>query len=218
MIMQFFTMPLFIYQILFCLIISLVFIRRKGMINKLFPLFFLVLLGVEYYCAWLYRQDKATNHIYNVWFPVEYIFYSYCIVTYISGREKQKISVALIIAFAVFTVINYLFKKDFYEFASLPYLVGFVAIFVIILFKLYEILNQEIIYNPFKNEIFWFCLGILVVNIFGVFHFGAVNYMYKHNTALYNSLQRLNVYLTEFQYFCFFIYFLCKWKYQKLHI
>ncbi|HEX5153145.1 MAG TPA: hypothetical protein VFW07_16960 [Parafilimonas sp.] len=124
----------------------------------------------------------------------------------------------LIIGYTIFTIIYYVFSQDLYVFSSLAYLMGFVAILIIILFKLYEILNQEIIFNPLKNEIFWFSIGILIVNLGGFFHFGATNYMYNNNKEFHKALQSLNVYLTEFQYLCFCIYFFCKWKYQNSHI
>lgn len=212
------AMPFFLYEIFICFLLSLFFIRRNGIINKISPVYFLLLFGVEYYCAWLNKMELANNHIYNFWFPVEYIFYGCIISTYIKDVIQKRFSYTIIVLYASFTILYYsFFKEDIHAFSTLTYLSGFVVLLVIILFKLYEILNQEIIFNPLKSDIFWFITGLLLVNIGGFFHFGATNYMYANNKPLHKALQSLNIYLTMFQYFCFVIYFFCKWKYQKLH-
>ncbi len=215
--MSIFALPFFIYEIFICFLLSLFFLKCPGIINKLLPVFLLFLLGVEYYCAWLKKLNLPNNNIYNFWFPVEYFFYGYLIATYITEIKRKRISWILIVVYIVFTIVYYSFKEDMYAFSSLTYLAGSVITLVIILFKLYEILNQEIIFNPLKSEIFWFCTGILIVNLGGFFHFGATNYINANNKPLHKALQSLNIYLTEFQYCCFVIYFFCKWKYQKSH-
>lgn len=207
--------PLFIYEIALCFILSVFFIRYKGVQNRLFPIFLLILLGVEYYCAYLGFLERPTNHIYNFWFPVEFIFYGYFISTHITSRIKALISYSLITTYLVFVIINYSLYENLKVFSSITFLLGCVFLIGIMLFKLYEIVNEEIVNNPFKNEMFWFIIGLLLVNLGGFFHFGAVNYLYLNNKALHSALQQLNVYLSEFQYVCFIIYFYCKWKFQK---
>lgn len=213
--MNIFIIPFFIYEILLCIIFSVFFIKKGLLRDKALFLFLIFLFIVEYYCALLKKDDLPTNHIYNFWFPIEYFFYSLFIGNYLINKFTKKIAYILSFSNLIFVVIFYSLQSSLKEFSSLAYLTGFTTLLIIMLFKLYEILNQEIIYNPLKNEIFWFIMGLLFVNLGGFFHFGAVNYLNKNNNELHKALQSLNVYLTEFQYLCFTLYFLCKWKYPK---
>jgi hypothetical protein len=212
-----FKMPFFMYEILGCFCLSFFFFKKGTLPNKLMIPFFGILFCVEYYCAYLAKRQMPNNHIYNFWFPVEYAFYGFVIEDYITNSSRKKISRILIMLYILLTIVYYSVSQNLRLFSSLIYLFGFVVLLIIMLFKLYEILNQEIINNPIKNEIFWFIMGLLMVNLGGFFHFGAINYLNANNTVIHRALQDLNVYLTMFQYLCFYLYFICKWRTQKLH-
>jgi len=192
--------------------------QKKRVEDKLLPIFFLFLLCTEYYCAYLSKRGSDTDYIYNFWFPVEYCFYTTFIASYITRKDRRKLSKLLVVMYLFFTIIYYSLSDDLSNFSSLCYLCGFIILLVAMLFKFYEILNQEIIYNPLKNEIFWFIMGLLVVNLGSFFRFGAANYIYKNNKELHSALQTLNVYLTEVQYLFFIIFFFLRWRKKNSYI
>lgn len=210
-------MPLFIYEISVCLVLSFFFFRKGTLPEKLLPVFLVLLLSVELRCRWLYDRDRSPNLIYNFWFPVEFAYYGLLINSHILSRRTRNNFVKLAFGYIVFTAILYSFKKDMRIFSSLAYQVGFVVLLLISLYKLYEILNQEIIHNPLKNQVFWFIVGLMLVNLGGFFHFGLISYLNSNNKALSEALQQLNIYLTEVQYLCFILYFFFRWRWQKSH-
>lgn len=209
--------PFFVYEILLCFLLSIFFFNKVSIEDKAVPFFFFFLLCIEYYCALLNKRGFETDYIYNFWFPIEYCFYSLFIASYITRSGKIKLSRSLVIAYLLFTVVYYSLNNNLRNFSSLCYLCGFIVLLLTMLFKFYEILNQEIIYNPLKNEIFWFMMGLLIVNLGSFFRFGAANYIYKSNKELHSALQVLNVYLTEVQYLFFIIFFFLRWKKQNSH-
>lgn len=213
--MELFQMPFFIYEILICLFLSVFFFRKITWEDRLLPVFLFVLLCVEYACAVRYQEEEDTDFIYNFWFPIEYVFYSIFISNYIVRRQKKMFSRVISGIYIVFTITYYIIIRDVIHFSSLCYLCGFMILLITMLFKFYEILNQEIIHNPLRNEVFWFMMGLLIVNLGGFFRFGAANYIYKNNKELHNALQQLNVYLTEVQYFFFILFFFFRWKKQN---
>lgn len=210
-------MPLFIYEIAFCFLISLFLFSKRTLADKMLPMFFFCLLVLECYCAWLYKKNEGTDHIYNFFFPVEYAFYCFYISSYTKRSNKANTIKTLIIVYLTFTIIYYAFFADLSKFSSLTYLCGFLILLIAILFKLYEILTQEIINNPLKNEMFWFVMGLLIVNLGGFFRFGAANYLYQNNDSLHDALQKLNIYLTVVQYLFFIIFFYLRWRKTNSH-
>lgn len=217
MLILLFKMPLFIYEIAVCFLLSLFLFSKGTLADKMLPVFFLCLFAVEYYCAWLYKKNEGTDHIYNFVFPVEYAFYCFYISCYIKRPNKANTIKGLIIVYIAFTIIYYAVSADLTKFSSLTYLCGFLILLIAILFKLYEILTQEIINNPLKNEMFWFVMGLLIVNLGGFFRFGAASYLYQKNDSVLAALQELNVYLTEVQYLFFIVFFYLRWKKMNSH-
>lgn len=213
--MELADIPLFIYQIALCFGLSLLFLRNAIKNNILLTCFLLMLFIVEFYCAKLSYNGKPTNPIYNFWFPVEFIFYGYFVSYHISHITIKLFSKIALIVYFLFLIFYYSFVADLSVFSSVSFLLGCSILLFTLLFKLYEVINEEIVNNPLKYELFWFIIGLLFVNMGSYFHFGAVNYMYKNNNELHSALQQLNVYLSEFQYVCFIIYFICKWRYPK---
>ncbi len=202
-------------EIFMCFILSL-FFRKKGLsVEKYLVPFFLLLFCVESYCGYLYSKNIDRHIVYNFWFPIEFIFYGIFITAFINSvKTKFFLRIVLFIYF-LGIIIYYLFFCNITKFASKPFLLGAVMLILVLLIKLYEILNKEITFNPLKNPIFWFIAGLLLENICSFFFLGAINYLSIKNESLLKALSLMNVIFTDVQYFFFLLYFYCKWKYQK---
>jgi hypothetical protein len=206
---------IYLLEIFLCTVLSISYLKKGTIFEKLLFPFFLLLFIIECYCYHLYDNDISRDIIYNLWFPVEFLFYGLFVASFINLPKTKKLGISFILVYLSFVIIYYSISHNISNFSSKSFMTGVVVILFILLSKLYEILNQEIILNPLKNPLFWFIVGLLVVNIGNFFLLGATNYLIIKNKPLLIALGFMDVILTDIQYFSFLLYFYCKWMYQK---
>ena len=208
-------LPFHLILIAICFFISLFFIKKPTLTDKSMPVFLLLLFALESYCYYLKINHKGNYVQYNLWFPIEFLYYSFIIILSI---RKNPLTKALLIGactYLIFVLINYLFFQDLHKFSGNSYLLAMVLILLCAFAKMRELINQPEINNPFYEPFFWLIIGLITVHLLGIFQFTATDYLYKKHVTVYRALQKLNLYLTYFQYVCLLVYFYTKWKLQK---
>ncbi len=208
-------MPLHLFFIGVCLILSLLFIKNNNWVDRVTPIFLLLLLAVECYCYYLKINHKGNNLQYNLWFPVEFTFYTLIICSSYLKKITQKVVIAAVALFGLFVLINYLFFQNLQVFSGKTYLFGTLMLLLASFLKMNELLTQSKISNPFLEPFFWLIIGIITIQLIGIFQFTATDYLFRNHNPLYKALQKINIYLSYFQYVCMIVYFYSKWKLQK---
>lgn len=215
--MDILTKPIFLFLIGICLILSIC-VEEKRPLNKLLPVFFSFLLSVECICFYLKTVNTNNLIIYNLWFPIEFIFYTYWVVVYINSKNIKRIFIFLLPVYFFIVSIIYLFSDSLFQFNSLAFQIGFLLLLPAMLFKLYEHINEPVIDNPLKAPIFWLITGVLLSYIFSLSQFSIQNYLHSSNKNLLEALKKVNIILADILYICIIIYFILKWENKKLHI
>lgn len=208
-------MPVHLYLIGICFAASLFFIRRPTWADRSMPVFLLLLLFVECYCYYLKVNHKGNNLEYNLWFPLEFSYYSLLLVSSLKNEVAKKVSLIGIVCYLLIIIVNYAAFQDMHKFSGNAYLLSMVLILLTSFTKMKELIGQNEINNPFHEPFFWLILGLILVHLSGIFQFSATDYLHRKYNNIYRALQKLNLYLTYFQYVCLFAYFYTKWKFQK---
>ncbi len=211
------TKPIFLPLIAVCLILSFI-APEKRPLKILLPLFFSCLFIVELVCYCLKQSGINNLYVYNMWFPVEYLFYTYWVNTYVNSAGFKKIYIILLPLYAIIVVIIYLVYDNLLKFNSLSFQLGFLLLLPALLFKLYEYINENVIQNPVKVPVFWLITGLLFSYIFSLCQFSIQNYLYNINKELLRALGMVNIILTDVLYLCIIMYFILQWKIKKSHI
>jgi hypothetical protein len=211
------NLPFFIYQIALLVLINL-FFMKKGGFYFVSVLFFTSLLIIEYTCHKRISSGLSTNNIYNWWFPLEFIFYSFFLIRADPKHRDFKLTVLLTVIYVTFVLLFYGFFQDQRLFSSIAYQVGELYLLFMISLRIRAILKQEYLENPFKDSLVWLIIGLLFSNLGSLMHLSATNYLATENMSLLNALRKLNVALTIILYCCLTISFYFEWKIQKLHI
>jgi hypothetical protein len=208
-------MQIHLYLIGVCLLCSLFFVKQRGWVNKCTPVFLSLLLLVESYCYWL-KANKISNNIeYNVWMPVEFSFYTIIIIASLENTKLKKgFTIAVCIYYFV-VILNYCFFSEIHKFSGSTYAISTLMLVFTSLYKMRQLIFKQDIRNPFQEPFFWLIIGLIAVHTSGIFQFSATDYLYKKHLSIYRALQKLNIYLTCFQYGCLLIYFYTKWRFQK---
>ena len=68
--------------------------------------------AVEYYCYYLKITNKGNNLEYNLWMPVEFIYYSTLVTSSLKkGKSKTILSMLIIFFFFIYFLILFFFFK-----------------------------------------------------------------------------------------------------------
>jgi hypothetical protein len=169
-------MPVFLILIFICLVLSF-FSWERPLIKKLLPVFFTSLLIIESVCYYLAAKDKNTMIIYNLWFPLEFSFYSYWIASYLNNHKFKRTILLLIPIYLGICGLIYVQASTLYKFNTLAFQLGIILLIPVLLYKLYEFINEAVIINPFKNAVFWLISGLLVSSLGSFLKFSGENYL-----------------------------------------
>jgi hypothetical protein len=202
--------PYFIILIFINLVFSFLLFKKRGGLNKITPLFLLLLFFIEIICYWRNSNGLPTIRIYNLWFPVEFSFYT-ILISY-DFRTSKKFFYFVVLAYIITCSFFYSFAWDINMFFSIGYSLGVIMLLLVSFIKLGLILSSEIVINPFKNPFFWLAIGLILVNVLGFFLFSLYNYLNQTNKQLLEALKTLNVILTNIQYIAMLAYFVFLWK------
>lgn len=207
---------IYLLEIFLCLLFSILFYKRGTKAEKCLVPFFACLLCIEMIAYVYVGHVVSIRRLYNFWFPVEFIFYSFFVTSFINSASKRKGIIWGTCIYTGLVAVEYIFFiPDLNQFATTPYLVGTILILPVLLMKLHEILNNEIMDHPLRNPLFWFITALLIVNIGGFFVMGSINYLLVKDKNLFRALSSINTIAACLQYFFFLLYFYCKWKYLK---
>jgi Sec-independent protein secretion pathway component TatC len=208
-------MPVFLFLIFVCLI-SCFFSCEQLPLKLLLPAFFAVLLVVESVCYYYQISNKNNTLIYNLWFPVEFSFYSFWVACYLSNRYFKQSIVLCIFIYLSICGLMYIQKSDLYKFNTLAFQLGVVLLIPVLLYKLYEFINESVIINPFRNALFWLISGLLISSLGSFFQFSVENYLLENHKDVLFALRQFNVLLTDVLYCCIIAYFILSWR-MRLH-
>ena len=208
-------MPAHLYLIVACFFTSLLFIKRPTWADKSMPVFLLFLFTLESYCHYLKINHKGNNLQYNLWFPLEFLYYSVLIILSLKNTGAKKKLLICAAIYLLVVILYYLFFQNLNNFSGNAYLLAMVLVLLSSFAKMRELITQPEINNPFYEPFFWFIIGLITVHLLGIFQFGATDYLHKNHITIYRALQKLNLYLSYFQYVCLLVYFYTKWKFQK---
>jgi len=177
---------------------------------KLFIPFLFVTSLVETTGLILTKKLINNTKLYNVFTPLEFMFYGYIYYHCISSPKAKKTIIAFFIFYPLITFINQYCIQGFKVFHTNTYLFG--AFFIIILSLLYitQLLRSDSTQNPLSHHLFWISAGLLFFYACNFPYLMLMNYLVKNNIKLaityFPIIHILNIIL----YIMFITGFLCK--------
>lgn len=207
--------PLFLGLIFICLCWSLLSHEQKPLSNLL-KVFFGCLFLVELACYWFKINDWNNSLIYNLWFPIEFVFYTYWVSVYLQKHKLSIIFRRISVAYLILVLLIYLIAWDLNQFNGLAYQLGFLLLLPLLLYKLNEMIREPAMLNPLRNPVFWLVTGLLFSYLFSFCQFSIQGYLLT-NKHLSEALKKLNIILTDILYVCLILFFVFKWKQEKSH-
>lgn len=154
----------------FVLILLAIFYNKKYINNfylKLFIYFIMYSFLSEVVGAYFaYYQKISTNFINNTWNIVNHLFYAFFFLSGVASLRKRKVITGIIISYILFSIINILFFRDYFDQMLLNnILFGSILIVFVIMIYYSELLSGDAILNIKHSLFFWISVGVLLSNI-----------------------------------------------------
>lgn len=204
-------LPFFLLLIAACFVLSLK-VMFKRPLNILLPLFFSVLFIVEAICYWYKINDRNNMHIYNCWFPVEVAMYTYWVASSLQQQRWKKVIGAAIIFYLLFVTGLYIKEQDISQFSSFAYQCGILLLLPVLLFKLYECMNESAEVYPLQNPVVWLIIGLLISYLGSFIQFSLQKFLYDYYKDILHILRIVNIGVTYALYSCIIVYFVLTWQ------
>jgi hypothetical protein len=175
---------------------------------RLFPVFLLVTIAVEGISTWMFLHGKTSNHLYNFFSSVEFLFYMYVIREIIQNAKAKKIILYTAWIYALLGIANALFIQKLIAYNSVTYALGCILIALMCIYYFFELFQAMNSASLVRMPAFWICAGLL-------FYYSCSFPLYSMANFLKASIIRKNIQvivilLNVFLYSSFTIAFLCR--------
>ena len=164
-------MPVYIYPIIYSIILVFGILNyfkfNQNLYLKAFLYFLIYSFLTEVIGTYVIRVLEIPSFfVYNTWVIVSNIFYFLFFLSKIKGLKLRKVIMTMLMIFILFTVINILFIKNYFD-ESLIYnnILGKILISVVIMIYYTEVLKSNDILSFQKSLFFWISIGVLLYNI-----------------------------------------------------
>jgi hypothetical protein len=207
-------LPLHVYSILFCFLISLLVYSKKRnsfIYLKFFPPFLFLSLVIEVICSYYAHINKNNTVIYNFFSTFEFCFYIWILsilITNINWRRVMRLSV---IIYPVLALININFIQGLKTFHTVTYSIGCLLVVLFTIAYLMELFRSAKSSGLITNPAFWICLGLLLFYCCSFPLYGLINYWAKLPglKLIVKNFARIFTALNIFLYLTFTIAFIC---------
>jgi len=201
-------MPFYTYPLIYAISIIVGLLNyRKFSHNKYLKYFIYFLIYTffsEVVGAYLGRYLVVPNNIvYNTWIIVNFLFFSFFILSRITSKKKRFFIKILVFIFITITLINVIFFGHYVKYLFLNNAI-FAKFSVIILTITYfmEMLESDEVLNIKNSLFFWIALGEFLYNLgflpaFALFKFITVFGMFQYIIFILNIIMH-SCYITGF--------------------
>jgi hypothetical protein len=177
---------------------------------RLFIWFLPVTLLVELAGAALRQAGQLNHWLYNLYLPVNFIFYSWLYYSLVQFPLMRRLIVWSTGVFISVYLINLSLVQGVYTFNSHSYLLCSFLIVVWVLAYFRQLLQSREPLNLARLPAFWISTGVLFSNLGHFLYLGLLNYLLQVNPAWARDFMVVSLLLLILNYSLFIVAFLCQ--------
>lgn len=206
------TLPIYIYVILICFLVSLTLflkLRADHRYLRLFPPYLLLTLSIEIYGDYLFSQSKNNVPLYNFFSAFEIAFYLLILSILIRKPSFKRVLTFSSPLYMIFATANILFYQGVDRFHTISFSVGSLMIVFFCIYYFFELFRLMSSENLLSNPSFWIVTGILFFYSCGFPMYGLVDLWANISPFLRKNFTTIINMMNVFLYSLFTIGFLC---------
>lgn len=205
------SLPVYIYFIAICFVISLTTFRKGNPTYlKFFPLYLLATMIIEYVALYLASVGKTNLWVYNFFTVIEFCFYLIILRQIIKAVWVRKAILWMIIIYPLIASINIVFFQGMNSLHTITYSLGCLLIVSVCIYYFFELFKYPKFISLANSPSFWICSGLLFFYCCSFPLFALINYWSNISPIIIENFAVIFTILNVFLYSLFMIAFLCR--------
>ncbi len=189
---------------------------------RLFPLYFFLLLLVDIVLEYTSAQRIHNNILSNSWGIIEFTFYYFVLQEIIVNVKVKRRIFYIILAFAIFAIINLIFIQRDDLFNPINFTIGTVITVVLCIYYFFELFQKTETQTLAKLASFWIVSGILFNVVLSFPIFALISFMdslskanLKTSMIVFNHIEAIFNIISVLTYILYSIGFICRIRTSK---
>lgn len=195
--------------------IALYFRRGVELYLRIFPIFLLTAILIDFVALWLTRKTGNNVVLFNFYTTYEFCFYLFVLEEIVNNKIAKMIVINLIWIYPCLALGNIFFIQGVNNWHSVTYSLGSFLIIILCIYYFLEIFRLPKSVKLLREPAFWICTGLLFFNCCSFPFLGLANFLQNMPAVLINNLSSILTILNIFMYILFTIGFLCRLKQAK---
>lgn len=176
---------------------------------KIFPLFLLSIILIEWSGRLIYKHGENNLLLYNILSVYEFSFYCYFLFNIIDSRLTKKTIVFVSFLMPIILVYNLLYFQGAHQFSTLTFIPSSILLIIFGLIFIYQIFNKAEFVDLKREPSFWICISLIFYFSITVSIIGNLNYIATLSKSYINLSHSILLTVNCFHYLLFLIGFLC---------
>lgn len=205
-------LPVYIYFIVTCFLISLTVFRNSKeeyRYLKSFPFFLFGSVIIECLGSYLGSLGRNNITIYNVFILIEFCYYLFIISLIIRKKRIKQLLRLVIVIYALIFILNYVFFQGVNQFHTNTYALGCLLVVASCMYYFFELFQLPKSDNLVRNPAFWICTALLFYYCCSFPLFAFINVWVDISPILLDNFENIITILNIFLYTLLAIAFLC---------
>ncbi len=182
---------------------------------KLFPLFLLLTLSLEFVAGYMVSHEMHTTILYNFFNIIQFGFFIYFSSNILFDFKAKSRGKVLLGSYLIFAVLNICFFQKIRTYNSITYAVGCLCVVALCVYYFFELFRLKKFVKLTHEPSFWIITGLLFYFSCSFPLLTTANFVQNIPEIIINSLQSLIQLMNILLYSLFTIAFLCRIKIRK---
>jgi len=193
-----FSLPnlfLFINLILFILLA----VKTKQKTHKIITVYLLVIVGVQFYSAWVAFNGNYNLHISHYYFVFQLLLLGYFYHTIcVNNLQKKIIKYSILVCLLILGIQYAIIPEIYFKFNNLEIFLTCYLLIIFTLFHFYNLLSEKKIFLYFNMGVFIYLFGSTVLFLLG-------------NLSVVIDLNAINFDINRILFFIFHLFITMEW-------
>ena len=182
---------------------------------RTFPLFFLIVIIVEFTGTWLQARYGTNTFLYNLYSILEFSFFLFFYLQIFKRASVKRRIRYLLVIFPLLCLVNIFFVQGMHAFHTYSFTLGSIIINVLGVLYFFQLFNGKEKVNLLKHPAFWINVALIFFYTTSMSFLSVLNYVSTLPKSITLQLVKLLVVVNSLKYTLFIIAFLCRINFRR---
>ncbi len=195
--------------------LSTFFIPKDQLIFRLFTVFLLLTIVVEFQANKMIEEKRSNTLLYNLFTVFEFGFYYYFFYSVLKEYLRNRKIIYITIVYTIVALLNIFFIQGKYAFHTYTYILGSTICITLGVAYFYFLFKYPKINNLTRDRVFWIVTALLLYYSCTLPIYGLMNFLVNLSVPFYRGFIFIIQFMNYVLYLLFAIGFLCRVSTRK---